>query len=148
MSYVAINNSGTNPIFKNEQVLGIGLSFNSAGVFSPIYLSYKQAKENLKNLLLTMRGERIENIEFGCDLMQIIFEPTTDDLKVEIEEIIINAVSQWLPEIDITDIEIKTILDDPNLINVIEISISFSIQGAPEEQLNIEISNIGVVQIS
>lgn len=149
MAFQLINN--TTPVTGfNERVLGIGLTFNNAGIFNTNYLTYIQAKENLKNLLLTTPGERVENVEFGCNLMYVIFEPNTETLKVDIEDIIVSAVSSWLPYIDITDLDIKSIIDDPNLEYVVEIKISFSINPADDrvETLNINLSENGVLNIS
>jgi phage baseplate assembly protein W len=147
MAYQIINNvTVSNTI--NERVLGISLQFNGPGIFQPIYLSDIQARENLKNLLLTTPGERIENIEFGCELMNVIFEPNTDNLKQTISDIISSAVSFWLPYIDITEINVKSILDDPTLLYVVEIYLTFQVTGTVEEQtLSIQLQENGVVNI-
>lgn len=147
MAYQIINNN-TNSIIPNERVLGIGLNFNGPGVFEPIYLSDIQARENLKNLLLTTPGERIENVLFGCDLMSKIFDPNTETFKVDVSDIISSAISYWLPYIELTNIDIKTIIDDPSLEYTVEISISFQVTGTIEEQtISIQLQENGVVNI-
>ena len=45
---------------KNKAV-GISLPFNAGGVFRSTYATKDQIKSNLINLLLTYKGERIEN---------------------------------------------------------------------------------------
>ena len=149
MAYQIINSNTVNiPTAGRDRVLGISLNFNGPGVFEPIYLSDTQALENLKNLLLTTPGERIENVTFGCNLMNVIFEPNTDDLKENISEIISGAVSFWLPYISLTGIDIKTIIDDPTLENIVEISITFQVTGTIDEQtLSIQLTENGVVNI-
>jgi phage baseplate assembly protein W len=149
MAYQIINSNIVNvPTAGRDRVLGISLNFNGPGIFEPIYLSDTQAVENLKNLLLTTPGERIENITFGCDLMNVIFEPNTENIKGNISEIISGAVSFWLPYIDLTGLDIKSIIDDPTLENVVEISISFQVTGTINEQtLSIQLTENGVVNI-
>lgn len=149
MAYQIINSNIVNvPTAGRDRVLGISLNFNNPGVFEPIYLSDTQALENLKNLLLTTPGERIENVIFGCDLMNVIFEPNTENIKDTISEIISGAVSYWLPYIGLTELDIKSIIDDPTLENVIEISISFQVNGTIDEQtLSIQLTENGVVNI-
>ncbi len=149
MAYQIINSNNVNvPTAGRDRVLGISLNFNNPGVFEPIYLSDTQALENLKNLLLTTPGERVENVIFGCDLMNVIFEPNTENIKDTISEIISGAVSYWLPYISLTELDIKSIIDDPTLENVIEISISFQVTGTIDEQtLSIQLTENGVVNI-
>lgn len=149
MAYQIINSNSVNvPTAGRDRVLGISLNFNGPGIFEPIYLSDTQALENLKNLLLTTPGERIENTTFGCDLMNVIFEPNTENIKGTISEIISGAVSFWLPYIDLTGLDIKSIIDDPTLENVVEISISFQVTGTIDEQtLSIQLTENGVVNI-
>lgn len=148
MPFNVLNNTIPANSSLNEPVLGIGLSFNNPGIFNTNYLTYIQAKENLKNLLLTTPGERIENVEFGCNLMNVIFEPNTETLKVDIEDIITDAVSVWLPYINITDLDIQSIIDDPSLNHVVEITISFNVQSSEALTLSINLSENGTLTVS
>jgi len=76
------------------KVLGIGInqSSNSNGVFSTNFTTLQQAKNNLKSLILTKKGERLMQPDFGCDVWKVLFEPI-DNIEVSIENSIINAVS-------------------------------------------------------
>jgi phage baseplate assembly protein W len=125
MAYQIISNQ--TEINNSEIALGVKLNFNSSGVFDLNYLSINQAVDNLKDLLLTRKGERVHNIEFGTLLPYILFEPNVSELKTEISTIIIDAVSFWLPYIIIEDIDISTAEDDPNLPHNISVSITFTI---------------------
>jgi phage baseplate assembly protein W len=59
------------------KVLGIGINkaSNSAGIFSVNYTTLSQAKDSLQNLILTRKGERLMQPEFGCDVWKLLFEP-------------------------------------------------------------------------
>jgi phage baseplate assembly protein W len=147
MAYTILNTSQTSKI-TTDKVLGVSLNFNVPGVFERVYTSDKQALENLKNLLLTTPGERIENVTFGCALMNIIFEQSTDQTKGQLENIISDAVSYWLPYIDIDEIDIVTAADNPDSNHLISIKIVFFVTGTIETQtLSIQISEEGVVNI-
>ena len=114
--------SQTNP----NVAIGIQLPFNGpTGVISSTVTSIAQATSNLKNLLLTFKGERIYQPNFGTDLSRILFQPNLSNLKPLISETITDAVSYWLPYINITDIAIVTAEDDPNITYEIKIAISF-----------------------
>ena len=79
----------------------------------------EQAASNLKNLLLTQKGERVGQPTFGSDLPRLLFEQRTDDISDSIDETIREAISNWLPYIEVSDIQ--TIFSDtkPNEVNVI-----------------------------
>jgi phage baseplate assembly protein W len=111
--------------------IGIKLPFNgTTGIISSTVTSLEQAISNLKNLLLTYKGERINQPNFGTDLPQVLFQPNLSNLKTIITEIITDAASYWLPYINITSIDIVTADDDPDLTYEIKISISFNVPAA------------------
>jgi len=110
----------------------IGLSFplgrSNTGFFKQTKTTLDQAAYNLENLLLTMKGERVAQPEFGTDLYQIVFESINDDLLVnKIEEEIRGAVDIWMPYIDITNIQVSLDQRDQNII-VIQISFTVPIE--------------------
>ncbi len=124
MSYVYVSKNQVKP---NEIAYGIDLNSNYPGVFGSIYDANKQATANLKNLLFTRKGERYHNIQFGTGLSYILFEPNVSELKEDINSIIREDVSYWLPYITINNIEVITAADDPTLEYSVRITISYSV---------------------
>ena len=108
---------------KNKAV-GISLPFNAGGVFRSTYATKDQIKSNLINLLLTYKGERIENPEFGADLPRLIFEQITPETFEKIQNQIIDSVTTYIPEIELTNIEINPDTD----YNILYINISYIIK--------------------
>ena len=53
--------------------LAFPLGFANDGIFRKTKTTLEQARHNLKNLLLTMKGERLGHPEFGCDIHKLIF---------------------------------------------------------------------------
>ena len=105
---------------ENERTaVGITFPFNNNGVFFQSYTTKEQVKSNLINLLLTDRGERINQLEFGIGIKRLIFEQNVDQsqLKIRIEE----GIDQYIQEIELIDVEIKK---DPNS-HVLNIVISY-----------------------
>jgi phage baseplate assembly protein W len=89
------------------KVLGITInqSSNAGGVFGVNYTTLQQAKSNLINLILTRKGERVAQPEFGCDIWKVLFEPIIQgQIDQEIERTIIEAVNIWLPYLQINQI--------------------------------------------
>jgi phage baseplate assembly protein W len=80
-----------------------------------------------------MKGERQQQPEFGTDLMQLIFEPSTQQLKQLVTPIITEPVNYWLPYIQIVEILTTTAEDDPLLEHDIVIRISFNIVNSTTE---------------
>ena len=65
-----------NPIdFNNDVAVGVKLPFGKPnGLFSQSYTTEEQAVSNLKNLLLTRKGERPFQPLFGSDVYFQLFE--------------------------------------------------------------------------
>jgi phage baseplate assembly protein W len=127
------------------KVLGIGInrSSNSNGIFATNYTTLTQAKDNLKNLILTKKGERLMQPEFGCDIWLVLFEQISEGIiEAKIESYIVDAVSQWLPYLNIDEI----IFDyDSNDIdnNRIGLDIKFSLKNNSNlsESVQINVNN-------
>jgi hypothetical protein len=91
----------------NYKILGIGInrSSDTNGIFATNYTTLNQAKDNLKNLILTKKGERLMNPEFGCDVWNVLFEQLDgNSIENRIESTINDAVSIWLPYLNINEI--------------------------------------------
>ena len=110
--------------------VSIGLSFPLGFVgdrfFNRTKTIEEQAEHNLRNLLLTNLGERVNQPEFGSRLLEVVFEFKDDSL---IEEVINEAVDKWLPYITINEVTTVTDAVNPNRLNV---SIDFSVATAPD----------------
>jgi phage baseplate assembly protein W len=106
-----------------NRAIGISIPFNAGGVFNQTYSTKDQIKSNLINLLLTYKGERIENPEFGADLSRLLFEPLTEDLYPRMQNQIISSVNMYIPEITLLDIEITPNID----YNTVSINISYKL---------------------
>lgn len=105
----------------------------NAGYFSQAFNSFEQAKSNLKNLLLTRKGERIFQPNFGTGLHELLFEQLTDDLSTKLEQTITNSVNSWLPYINIDSIDVK-MTDEMKDKHRAEMSITFTIGSQFESQ--------------
>lgn len=110
--------------------LGIGVNRRSInnGIFAVNFTTIDQSKDNLVNLIMTRKGERLMQPDFGCDIWNIIFNPIVDDdISFEIENAINTAVSTWLPNITITGVFID-MSDELKDTNTIKISLGFALK--------------------
>jgi len=112
------------------KVLGISINetSNSNGAFAVNFTTINQAKSNLQNLILTKKGERLMQPEFGCDIWKILFEPIIEgNIESKIEETILDAVNTWLPYLNIDTILFD--YDDNDIdTNTVALEIQFSLK--------------------
>ena len=130
----------TDLVDNEYKVLGIGInqSSDSNGIFSTNFTTLKQAKSNLINLILTKKGERLMQPEFGCDVWKALFEPI-DNIEALIENSIINAVSIWLPYLKIDEIIFD--YDDNDIdTNKIILDVKFSLESNPSLSESVQIN--------
>ena len=140
MSVIEINNN-------EDKFVGIGfpLGFNVEGrLFNQTKTVLDQAKSNLRNLLLTTPGERVGQPDFGCNLIDVLFDQNIVEISNRVDEIIRESVSQQLPYILINDIFVSSAVDDSNQLNI---QIEFSITLDPEtfDSLLIQFNTAGEV---
>lgn len=124
--------------------LGIGINrrSDSNGIFATNYTTIKQTRDNLINLIMTKKGERCMQPDFGCDIHKLIFEPIYgDDIKDRAIDSIEEAIAVWMPFVLIQNIEFP--YDDNDIDNNrINISIKFSLRINPNitETIDVKIN--------
>jgi phage baseplate assembly protein W len=96
-----------NPLdLQKNIVIGVSLPFNAAGVFNKTYSTKDQIKSNLINLLLTDKGERIMNPEFGADVRRSLFDNITESNNEVLRLKIIDAINVFIPEIQLESVDV------------------------------------------
>lgn len=105
----------------NDYAIGLSLPLQFGNsTFNQTFQTSEQVKSNIKNLLLTKRGERVLQPEFGSGLQELLFEQSVDDFEIKIEDTINETLEQWLPYVFVDEIDIDSSneLKDNNRINV------------------------------
>jgi len=119
-----------NPIdFKKDVAVGVMLPFGkNSGLFSLSYSTEEQSISNLKNLLLTKKGERPFQPEFGSDVYTLMFEQMNAELSNTLTLQLSDDIVFWLPYIVIDDITVTPDYDR----NAVNITLSYRVteQGA------------------
>ena len=102
------NTVQTNPINLNKNIaIGIGIPFNSPSAFRSTYDFREQIKYNVVNLLLTNKGERIFNPNFGTDIRNQIFNQMVEGTYEILSESISNTINAYIPEVTVEKLEVK-----------------------------------------
>ena len=98
-----------------------------------------QIKRNFINLIHTIKGERLNNPEFGCDIHQIVFDPNTENISDRARQAIEAAVSQWMPFLELQEFEVLTEDGDRDR-NAVRLYIKYTISGSPDLSTEVLIS--------
>jgi|688.fasta_scaffold217989_1 phage baseplate assembly protein W len=116
---------GRKPIIEtpeyDDYAVGLALPIQIANVaFKQNYTEIEQLKSNIKNLLLTKRGERLMNPLFGTGIETVLFEPITDEFEDKVQTIITNSVERYVPNVSIDEInvDISNENKDKNSVNI------------------------------
>ena len=100
-----------------RKAVGVSLPFSAKDVFTPTYTTKDALKSNLINFLLTDKGERVLNPDFGIGLRSLLFEQATQDLKDQIDYLIRKGISDWFSELIIDTLTI-VVTPDTNTVAV------------------------------
>ena len=76
------------------------------GYFEQSFTAIDQVKSNLTNLLLTRRGERPFQPEFGSELHALLFTQMDDEYDAAVQSAVQRAISQWMPFLLIVEMEV------------------------------------------
>jgi len=117
----------------DDSPIAIKTQFFKDKLFTNSFTTDEQAISNLKNLLLTRKGERYNLPTFGSSLLNLIFEPNTDELAGLIQDTISESVSFWLPYIQLTNIDVTTGQNNTNSVHHVNVSISFTVKPTGSE---------------
>jgi len=120
-----------NPLdLEKDIAIGVTIPFGKVGgeLFNLSYTTEEQAISNLKNLLLTRKGERPFQPNFGSTIPSLLFEPMGSNLETSIDESLREDIGLWLPYIVIEDVIVNADFDR-HRVNI-ELSFRVTQQGA------------------
>lgn len=93
----------------NGKYININYPFkdSSKGFFLDLNQDENAAiKADLMHLILTRKGQRLYNPQFGTDLLKFIFEPNDSSTLSDIKQEIKTVVKKYLPKLDVTEISV------------------------------------------
>ena len=120
----------TNPINLNKNVtIGIAIPFSAPSAFINTYDFKEQLKYNLINFLLTNKGERILNPNFGTDIRKQVFNQMDGDIYDILINEIKDAIRLYFPPITIEKLEVVPSYDQ----HIITINLFYKINISNEK---------------
>jgi len=97
-------------------------------------------RNNLEQLILTEKGERVMFPQFGMSLRRFIFQPLTEELFTNIKYEITASISQFMPSLDILKLRV-TEADNINVEGGMGLNIALSLSA---RELNNTVFTVGV----
>lgn len=94
------------------------LSFGDKPSYRNIETTNDLVRQNLKNLCLTVPGERLMDINFGAGLKTFLFEQSIEAVYGDISATIDEQISIYMPFLEIDDIVVSPDEDNESLIHV------------------------------
>ncbi len=71
-------------------------------------------RDMIEPVLFTAPGERVNRPDFGSGLMQLVFEPNSDELATTTQFLVQGALQHWLGDIiEVNDVQVRN--DDSKL---------------------------------
>jgi phage baseplate assembly protein W len=113
-----------------DYALGISLPIKITNIaFNQTFFTIDQVRTNINNLLLTKRGERLMQPQFGSGLQEFLFEPLTDEIASRIEAEVLDTIARWIPYVTVDSIEVDSVSERNN--NIVNLHLKFSIASGP-----------------
>ena len=101
---------------------------NEVGAYSLNTTLGAVAKQNFKNLLLTSKGERIMDMDFGVGLRRFLFEPIEAGTRALIARAIEDQVEKYLSYITISEVSFATSESEGSTIShLLSVQVKFSV---------------------
>ena len=120
--------------------LELPLTHTQEGYFKRTKTALEQAKSNIRNLLLTNKGERLGNPTFGTNLLSLVFTQENTDLEARVAEEIRASMAEFLPFINIVSIE--TNFSEENMSTaIVNLRFTLNVDTTSEENLTLDFSN-------
>ena len=116
-------------------------SSEEVGYFVTTSDEISAVKEDLKSLLLTNWGERVNHYYLGCNFKEFLFENIhPSELKSRIGDRILSQVDTWLPFLAIENLNVNLTEDDSSIPeNGVGIRIDFRLIAKPDLSSRLEI---------
>ena len=127
-------------IVDRDEDVYIGLDFplhrgdDRNGNFASTSTTLEAVKVNVTNLLQTELGERVMQPSLGVELKQYLFEPFTEDIKLAIQNNIVDVFSTWLPFVEIITLDVE--MSD---VNTLKIFLEFVLNKDPDTVESVQV---------
>ena len=104
MAYVKSTRVDPRDLNKNTAI-GVKLPFNAPGVFYSTFSTQEQIRYNIVNLVLTSKGERVENPNFGTNVRSQLFQQIDPSTFSDLEASLVDDIQTYMPTVRVTNVK-------------------------------------------
>ena len=130
------NGTATGSIGQTGIGITLPLQRGKTGYFEQSFTTIDQVKSNLINLLLTRKGERPFQPEFGSELHSLLFTQMDDEYDAAVQSAVQRAISQWMPFLLIVEMEVER--DDDRNRTLVKVTFAISSNTTITESIVVE----------
>lgn len=89
----------------------INVSSDDMTLFDLNHTRAEQIKSEIMHLIFTPKGQRLRNPNFGTRLITFIFNPNDNETWGDVVSEIKETVKMWIPDCNVTDVEVAEFED-------------------------------------
>ena len=114
----------------------INITFKKHPVTNDLVVSKDASaiKQSIVNLLMTNKGERVYQPEYGSDLRRFLFEPMDFATAAAIQSNIVSTIKKFEPRIGVLSLEAAPNFDD----NGFDVEMTYEIRGTDNPPVNVD----------
>lgn len=90
----------------------------------------RHVRDLIEQLLFTNPGERVNRADFGCGLLQMVFQPNSDELAAALQYTVQASLQQWLGDLlQFESVEVSSAE------STLEVTVSYVVRTTQERQV-------------
>jgi phage baseplate assembly protein W len=87
-------------------------------------------RDMIEQVLFTSPGERVNRPTFGCGLMQLVFQPNSNELATATQFLVQGALQQWLGDlIEVDEVQVE------GREEALHVTVSYTVRRTQERQV-------------
>jgi uncharacterized protein len=87
-------------------------------------------KGMIEQVLFTAPGERVNRPDFGCGLLQLVFEPLSEKMTITTQYLVQGALNQWLGDLIAVN-EVEVVAYDGS----VQVNVSYIVLRSQQRQI-------------
>jgi phage baseplate assembly protein W len=134
-----LDKSKNNFVVDRDDSKSIGLKLPLVldnGTLASTKTTLDAVKQNVISLLNTEIGERVMQPKLGVKLKKFLFEPFTENVILQVKDVIIESMNYWLPFVVVNEIEVEMSESEKSTMNI---SVNFSLKKDPNKHESIQV---------
>jgi phage baseplate assembly protein W len=88
-------------------------------------------RDLVEQVLFTAPGERVNRPTFGCGLLQLVFQPSSEPLELAVRATVQASLQQWLGGLISVD-QVKVLAED----SVIQVTVGYTVRRTQESRVD------------